>query len=112
STKQQTKQQRKKRQSFFHQEVPATNMCSRRLTLAGLAIVALLATLAPVPGIADEPARVLLIVGDSISAGYGLPVGTGWVDLLASRIERGHYPVHVVNASVTGDTKIGRASWR
>jgi acyl-CoA thioesterase I len=82
-------------------------MCSRRLTLAGLAIVALLATLAPVPGIADEPARVLLIVGDSISAGYGLPVGTGWVDLLASRIERGHYPVHVVNASVTGDTTAG-----
>lgn len=82
-------------------------MCSRRLALAGLAVAALLATGVSVPGIADEPVRVLLVVGDSISAGYGLPAGTGWVDLLASRIGRERYPLQVVNASITGDTTAG-----
>src|SRR6266496_1355968 len=88
-------------------KLPAPKMCSRRLALAGLAVAALLATGVSVPGIADEPVRVLLVVGDSISAGYGLPAGTGWVDLLASRIGRERYPLQVVNASITGDTTAG-----
>lgn len=50
---------------------------------------------------------VLLVVGDSISAGYGLPKGTGWVDLLAARIDAQRLPFRVVNASVTGDTTAG-----
>ena len=82
-------------------------MPSRRLALAVLALAALLATGAPIAGTADEPAPALLVVGDSISAGYGLPAGTGWVDLLGARIERGRYPLHVVNASITGDTTAG-----
>jgi acyl-CoA thioesterase I len=53
-----------------------------------------------------EP-TVLLVVGDSISAGYGLPKGTGWVDLLAARAESQHFPYRVVNASITGDTTAG-----
>ncbi len=80
-------------------------MPSRRHAI--LALAALLAAGAPAGGIAAEPARVLLVVGDSISAGYGLPTGTGWVDLLASRIARGRYPLDVVNASITGDTTAG-----
>ncbi len=82
-------------------------MPSRRLALAFVVLAALLVAGGPVSGIADEPAQVLLVVGDSISAGYGLPAGTGWADLLASRIERGHYPLRVVNASITGDTTAG-----
>ena len=57
--------------------------------------------------VAAANAPVLLVVGDSISAGYGLPAGAGWVDLLASRIESGRYPLQVVNASITGDTTAG-----
>ena len=56
---------------------------------------------------ADTGAPVLLVVGDSISAGYGLTKGTGWVDLLAARIEAQHLPWRVVNASITGDTTAG-----
>ncbi len=54
---------------------------------------------------ADAP--VLLVVGDSISAGYGLQAGAGWVDLLAARLGNDRYPLRVVNASITGDTTAG-----
>ena len=56
---------------------------------------------------ADPAAPVLLVVGDSISAAYGLPSGAGWVDLLAARLAAGRYPHRVVNASITGDTTAG-----
>lgn len=48
--------------------------------------------------------------GDSLSAGYGLARGTGWVDLLARRIEQNNYPWRVVNASVSGETTAGGAT--
>lgn len=48
--------------------------------------------------------------GDSLSAGYGLGRGTGWVDLLARRIEQNNYPWRVVNASVSGETTAGGAT--
>ncbi len=56
---------------------------------------------------AAAPSSVLLVVGDSISAGYGLPKGTGWVDLLAARIQAQRLPFRVINASITGDTTAG-----
>lgn len=53
------------------------------------------------------PARTLLVVGDSLSAEYGLPRGTGWVALLERRIEHERLPWRVVNASISGDTTSG-----
>jgi len=50
---------------------------------------------------------VALVLGDSISAGYGLPTGRGWVDLLAQKMEREGYRFKVVNASVSGETTLG-----
>jgi acyl-CoA thioesterase I len=50
---------------------------------------------------------VVLVVGDSISAAYGLPQGAGWVDLLAARLREGGWPHRVVNASISGDTTAG-----
>ena len=41
------------------------------------------------PAAAQAAAPVLLVVGDSISAGYGLAKGEGWVDLLAARLATG-----------------------
>ena len=46
----------------------------------------------------------LLIVGDSLSAAYGIPVEQGWVAKLSERIDGTRYMVEVVNASVSGDT--------
>lgn len=54
--------------------------------------------------------RKLLVVGDSLSAEYGLARGQGWVALLARRIEQQRRPFEVVNASVSGDTTAGGRS--
>jgi acyl-CoA thioesterase-1 len=59
------------------------------------------------PAHADPNAPVLLVVGDSLSAGYGIAKGTGWVDLLVARIDAQHLPWRVVNASISGDTTAG-----
>ena len=54
---------------------------------------------------AESPA--ILVVGDSLSAGYGLLPGQGWVTLLQQRLKREGYGYRVVNASVTGETTDG-----
>ena len=56
---------------------------------------------------AQAAAPVLLVVGDSISAGYGLASGESWVDLLAARLVQSGHRERVVNASISGDTTAG-----
>jgi acyl-CoA thioesterase I len=50
---------------------------------------------------------VVLIVGDSLSAGYGLAVHENWPSLLQRRLSESGYPHRVVNASISGDTTSG-----
>jgi acyl-CoA thioesterase-1 len=51
---------------------------------------------------------VILVFGDSVSAGYGLTrVEQGWVALLQSRLKQQEYVYQVVNASVSGETTAG-----
>ena len=50
------------------------------------------------------------MVGDSLSAEYGLARGTGWVALLEQQLARDKLPVKVVNASISGDTTSGGRS--
>ena len=56
---------------------------------------------------AQPAAPTLLVVGDSISAGYGLARGEGWVDLLTARLAQQGHRERVVNASISGDTTAG-----
>lgn len=49
----------------------------------------------------------MLVFGDSLSAGYGLPQGTGWVTLLEQRLRRDKLDYAVVNASISGETTLG-----
>ena len=56
------------------------------------------------PGWALANACTVLIVGDSLSSGYGLAPGRGWVDLLGARLQQRAPDWRVVNASITGDT--------
>lgn len=51
--------------------------------------------------------RKVLVVGDSLSAEYGLPRGSGWVALLEARLAREGIAATVVNASISGDTTSG-----
>lgn len=52
-------------------------------------------------------AQTLLVVGDSISAGFGLNTDQGWVTLLQQRLRKEGYAYKVVNASISGDTSAG-----
>jgi len=57
---------------------------------------------------ARAEAPVILVFGDSISAGYGLAhVEQGWVELLKTRLSALGYGYQVVNASVSGETTAG-----
>ena len=49
-------------------------------------------------------AHIILIVGDSLSAAYGIPVEQGWVSLLQERLNTRGYPYQIINASISGDT--------
>lgn len=72
-----------------------------RRWLAGIAL--LIAACAAVA--AQSP--VVLVLGDSLSAEYGLPRDTGWVKLLADRLARDGAKYSVVNASISGETTSG-----
>ena len=52
-------------------------------------------------------AGTILIVGDSISAAFGLDTRLGWVSLLEQRLREQGYDDKVVNASISGDTSAG-----
>jgi len=56
-----------------------------------------------------RPARIL-VVGDSLSAEYGLERGSGWVALLEKRLADEKIAATVVNASISGDTTSGGRS--
>ncbi len=51
--------------------------------------------------------KTILILGDSISASYGIPVEDGWVSLLEQRLVRQNMKYKVVNASISGETTLG-----
>ena len=55
-------------------------------------------------GAAAKDAPVLLVLGDSLSAAYGMPQSQGWVSLLEKRLKGWERPWQVINASITGDT--------
>ncbi|MDB1112792.1 arylesterase [Pseudomonas extremaustralis] len=55
----------------------------------------------------NAAAGTVLIVGDSISAGFGLDTSKGWVALLAQRLKKEGFDDNVVNASISGDTSAG-----
>lgn len=63
-----------------------------------------------VAGTAPVRADTILVIGDSLSAAYGMPVEQGWVTLLQRRLDAEHQPYTLVNASISGDTTAsGRA---
>jgi acyl-CoA thioesterase-1 len=91
---------------------------ARRACAAHCSLLLLTAcTLLAMPAAAQGPARpvpaagaTLLVLGDSLSAEYGLARGAGWVALLEARLLRDKIAVKVVNASISGDTTSGGRS--
>src|ERR1700752_3829528 len=77
----------------------------------GAHVVLALAAL-PVPASASE--RVIVALGDSLTAGFGVAPEEAWPALVEARLRREGYPFRVVNAGVSGDTSAGglrRVDW-
>ena len=77
--------------------------------MVGLAVVAgARPVVAATPSVATGTASpALVVLGDSLSAGYGIRIEEGWVELLSRRLQREGYGYRVVNASVSGETTAG-----
>lgn len=61
-------------------------------------------------GVRALPPRRILVLGDSLSAEYGLPRGRGWVALLEQKLAQSHPGTTLVNASISGETTSGGRS--
>jgi acyl-CoA thioesterase-1 len=84
-----------------------------RALVALLVCSALSWSAAPVPG-ADARERVIVALGDSLTAGFGVPPEQAYPARLQARLRAAGYPYRVVNAGVSGDTSAGglrRVDW-
>ncbi len=59
------------------------------------------------PALAAGQPPVILVLGDSLSAEYGIARGSGWVALLEQKLTTEKVKAQVVNASISGDTTSG-----
>jgi acyl-CoA thioesterase-1 len=75
-------------------------------TAIALALVGLKPPAAAAATVTKQQVRIL-VVGDSLSAEYGLKRGSGWVALLDKKLSDEKIPATVVNASISGDTTSG-----
>lgn len=80
-------------------------VCARLFSIAKCLTVAFALALP-----AAAPAATILVYGDSLSAGYGLPREQGWVSLLGQRLRAEKFDYRVVNASISGETTSGGRS--
>jgi acyl-CoA thioesterase-1 len=80
-------------------------LCAPLLAQAQTAAASSAAAATPVAG---KP--LILVLGDSLSAEYGLARGTGWVALLEKQLATSHPQAAIFNASVSGDTTAGGRS--
>ncbi|RDZ26293.1 arylesterase [Lysobacter silvisoli] len=62
------------------------------------------------PAPVAKAARTVLVMGDSLAAGYGLAAAQGWVSLTADRVAKTKPGWRVVNASISGETTAGGAA--
>jgi acyl-CoA thioesterase-1 len=63
--------------------------------------------LVSIAGAASPAQPTIVVLGDSLSAGYGIKIQEGWVNLLAKRLVAEGYGYRVVNASISGETTQG-----
>jgi acyl-CoA thioesterase I len=96
----------------FCMETLKRNWGAHAARAVGAAALAMFASIRPVQA-ADPPAATppaIVVLGDSLSAEYGLPRDTGWVALLRQQLVKEHYDYSVANSSISGDTtNSGRA---
>ena len=82
------------------------NQYFNRLLSRQLILVSLFCLLMSIVTLAKAD-TIILVMGDSLSAEYGLSRGTGWVKLLEDRLQKQSSPWTVFNASISGETTSG-----
>ncbi|WP_434986254.1 arylesterase [Vreelandella zhaodongensis] len=85
------------------QRIPVAWQKLNRMLTAGLLVLIVIFS---APGLSADQRPTLLVMGDSLSAAYGIEQEQGWVTLLAERLKD---DVQVVNASISGETTSGGA---
>lgn len=88
---------------------------SNLLIFAVLVSIQIAILLNPLPAFASQDQKfekhsqtpTLLILGDSLSAAFGIEQSQGWVSLLTQKLQNHHYRMQVVNASISGETTQG-----
>ena len=83
----------------------ALNLLSKKTYLILIAISIILSL-----SIFSENSKKILIIGDSISAGYGIPLHDHWVHILQQDLDSKGQNIQLINASVSGDTSGGGLS--
>ncbi len=88
------------------------NLCRAVAIGFSLAVFSLLGLGLALPGLVQAAAapKPILVLGDSLSAGYGVKVDATWVALLEQRLAKQGYGYRVVNASISGETTGGARS--
>lgn len=66
-------------------------------------VLAVVLSLTPLAAVA----KAIVVLGDSISAGYGIDVNAGWVNLLREKFKQQHLDYVISNESISGDTSAG-----
>jgi acyl-CoA thioesterase-1 len=98
---------------LFRFRLAAASTATTLMVAALMATALMLATIQPSWGqtasaaAGSTAAKTVLVVGDSLSAEYGIARGTGWVPLLGRRLAEKYPAYQVVNASISGDTTSG-----
>ena len=80
------------------------------IALVLLVAAALVQAAGPAPIARTGPQRTVLVMGDSLSAAYGLAPSQGWVALTGARLARDKPGWRMVNASISGETSAGGAA--
>jgi len=88
----------------------STFSLDRRQLLAGLSAVVLSCLSGRISAQQTPATTRILVVGDSLSAEYGLRRGTGWVNLLGQKLKLLSPGAEIINASISGDTTSGGRS--
>jgi acyl-CoA thioesterase-1 len=80
----------------------------KRFTASSIVLAALAILCVPAGWAAER--QTIVVVGDSLSSGYGISASESWVALLTHRLDAEGYGYEVVNASIAGDTSAGGLS--
>ncbi len=57
--------------------------------------------------VTDQHTTTIIVFGDSLSANYGIPTESGWVNLLKQQLQTFSPPLQIINTSISGETTVG-----